>query len=104
MMTSLGHEDVILRSEAHFFLNPWDFSIRNIWMLIVNSKMSPLLHKKLDYSQMFFKIGVLKNFANFTVKHLCWSLFLIKLQAKKRLQHRCCPVVFAKFLRTSLFK
>ena len=31
--------------------------------------------------QMFFKIEVLKNFANFTGKHLCWSLFLIKLQA-----------------------
>ena len=30
---------------------------------------------------MFFKIGVLKNFANFTGKHLCWSLFLINLQA-----------------------
>ena len=27
------------------------------------------------------KNGVLKNFANFTEKHLCWSLFLIKLQA-----------------------
>ena len=26
----------------------------------------------------FFKIGVLRNFAIFTVKHLCWSLFLIK--------------------------
>ena len=23
---------------------------------------------------MFFKIAVLKNFANFTGKHLCWSL------------------------------
>ena len=32
-------------------------------------------------SQMFIKIGALKNFANFTGKHLCWSLFLIKLQA-----------------------
>ena len=32
-------------------------------------------------SQMFFKIGVLKNFANFTGKQLCWSIFLIKLQA-----------------------
>ena len=32
-------------------------------------------------SQMFFKIGVLKNFANFIGKHQCWSLFLIKLQA-----------------------
>ena len=25
--------------------------------------------------QMFFKIGVLKNFANFLGKHLCWCLF-----------------------------
>ena len=32
-------------------------------------------------SQMFFRVGVYKNFANFTGKHLCWSLFLIKLQA-----------------------
>ena len=32
-------------------------------------------------SQMFFKISVLKNFAIFTGNHLCWSLFLIKLQA-----------------------
>ena len=32
-------------------------------------------------SQMFFKIVFLKNFANFTGKHICWSLFLIKLQA-----------------------
>ena len=27
------------------------------------------------------KKGVLKDFANFKGKHLCWSLFLIKLQA-----------------------
>ena len=32
-------------------------------------------------SQLFFKIGALKNLAIFTQKHLCWSLFLIKLQA-----------------------
>ena len=31
-------------------------------------------------SQMFFKIGVLKNCAIFTGKHLSWSLSLIKLQ------------------------
>ena len=29
----------------------------------------------------FFKIEILKNFANSTGKHLCWSFFLIKLQA-----------------------
>ena len=26
-------------------------------------------------SQMFFKIGVLKSFENFTRKHMRWSLF-----------------------------
>ena len=29
--------------------------------------------------QMFFKIGVLRNFPKFTGKHVCWNLFLIKL-------------------------
>ena len=32
-------------------------------------------------SQMFLKICVLKNFAKFTGKRLCWSLFLMMLQA-----------------------
>ena len=32
---------------------------------------------------MFFKISIFKNFTNFTAKHLCWSLFLIKLQAHR---------------------
>ena len=31
--------------------------------------------------KVFFKKGVLKNFANFTEKDLCWSLFLIKIEA-----------------------
>ena len=31
---------------------------------------------------MFFKIAALKSFANFTGKHLRWSLFLKKLQAE----------------------
>ena len=58
-------------------------------------------------SQMLFKIDVLKNVVNFTGKHLCWSLFLIKLQGcnfiKRKLQHRCFPVKFAKFLSTPFF-
>ena len=32
-------------------------------------------------SHPFFEIGILKNFANFTWKHLSWSLFLINLEA-----------------------
>ena len=33
--------------------------------------------------ELFCKKGVLRNFANFTGKHLCWSLFLIELQTFK---------------------
>ena len=51
------------------------------------------------------KKGVLRNFAKFTGKYLCRSLFFNKaagLEAfiKKRFWHRCFPVNFAKFLRT----
>ena len=59
---------------------------------------------KSSRSQMFFKIGVIKNFAYFS-----WSLFLIMCQGqafnfvKKRLQNRCFPVKFAKFLKTPFF-
>ena len=55
--------------------------------------------------QVFFKIVVLRHFTNFTEKLLWWSLFLIKLQAlsKKRIWHRCFPVKFMKFLRTTFF-
>ena len=83
------------------------------------------------------KKRVLKNFANFTDKHLCWGLFwqkqplvvfcrkgaliifsnftgntcvgvssikFIKNFIKKRLQHRCFPVKFAKYLKTPISK
>ena len=38
--------------------------------------------------QMFFKIVVLKSSANFTGKHLSWSLFLKKNQAKGLQLHK----------------
>ena len=52
---------------------------------------------------MFFKTGVLKNFAMFTGKSLCWSLILIICFIKKILQHRYFSVNIAKFLKTALF-
>ena len=45
----------------------------------------------------YVKIGVLKNSGNFTEIKLFWSFFFFY---KKRLQHRCFSVKFAKFLRT----
>ena len=65
------------------------------------------MHKS-NHSQMFFKVGALKNFAIVTGKCLCWSLFLINSQVynfkKKRFQHRSFPVNIAKFLRTFYIK
>ena len=53
---------------------------------------------------------VLKNFAKFTGKHLCQSLFFNKVAGlrpatlfKKRLWHKCFPVNFAKFHRTPFY-
>ena len=56
---------------------------------------------------VFCKKSVFRNFAKFTGKYLCKSLFFNKVAyfrpatlLKKRLWHRCFPVNFAKFLRT----
>ena len=59
-------------------------------------------HQRCSLKKVF-----LKNFIKFTGKHLCWSLFFNKVSGlrpstllKKRLQQRCFPVNFLKFLRT----
>ena len=52
--------------------------------------------------------GALKNNVIFIRKHLCCSLFLIKLQAckfiEKRLQHWCFLFHVKKYLRTPILK
>ena len=54
---------------------------------------------------------VLRNFAKCTGKRLCQSLFCNKVAGlkpvtllKKKLWHRCIPLNFAKFLRTSFLQ
>ena len=60
---------------------------------------------------MFYKKGVLRNFAKFTGKHLCQSPSFNKVSGsrpanllKRRLWQRCFPVNFTKFLGTPSFK
>ena len=59
---------------------------------------------------MLYKIGVLKNFAKLTGKHLHGSLFsntVAKWRSfslKKRLLDRCFPVNFAKILRARFYR
>ena len=55
------------------------------------------IQKQLLTEQMFFEIDVLKNFAIFRGKLLCWGVFLIKLQVSN------FPVNIAKFIRTGFF-
>ena len=46
-----------------------------LYFFLINDKWT-----RSSRSQIFFKIGIVKIFENFVVKHLCWSLFLIKLE------------------------
>ena len=61
--------------------------------------------------EVFYKKGVLKNFAKFTGNHLCQSLFFNKVAGlrpvtllRMNLWHRCFPVNFEKFLRTPFWR
>ena len=73
----------------------------NVWVKTWNFRST--------LSQMFFKIGVFKHFANHRKVHLLESLFNkgkgLKTCnfIKKRLQHRCFPDKFVKLLRTYSF-
>ena len=60
--------------------------IKKLWTFInqkIFQSLSLIMLQKYrsSRSQMFFKIGVRKTFENFSGKHLCWRLLLIKLQA-----------------------
>ena len=70
--------------------------------------ISCFIYSQKQPPEMFYKKGVLKNFAKFTGKHMRWSLYFNKVAAslrsttssQKRPQHRWFPINFAKFLRT----
>ena len=53
--------------------------------------------------EVYCKKGVLRNIPKFTGKHVCQSLLRPATLLKKRLWHRCFPMKFAKFLRTTFF-
>ena len=79
----------VIRINIMFFLNK---HIKNEWTykfylqtdLIISGFLSDIGVPDVSQKQppeVFYKKAVFKNFAIFTGKHLCWSLFLIKLQA-----------------------
>ena len=48
---------------------------------ITNINIAIFKKEQKQAPEVFYEKGVFKNFPNFTGKHPCWSLFLIKLQA-----------------------
>ena len=67
-----------------FYVSKWNR--KPIWFLnnFIQFFMQYITTIRSSRSQMFFEIGVLKNFAMFKGKHLCRSLFFIKLQEHHR--------------------
>ena len=65
-------------STSHFF---WGELVLSFWKILLNLLFSlvacpkwMLARTRSSRSQMFYKIGFLKSFGNFTGKHLCWRL------------------------------
>ena len=63
-----------------------------------------------SHPEVFCKTGVLRNFANFTGKHLCQNLFFNKVASlrpptllRKRFWHTYFPLNFVKFLRRPFY-
>ena len=87
----------------------WTYLCETAWQRVFNfyKIICPIEHKGSNFRnsrlEVFCKKGVLRNFAKFTGKHLCQSLFFNKVAClrptfllKKRLWHRCFHVNFAK--------
>ena len=62
--------------------------LHSIWF----SVRREVLHQRRNRSQMFFKVGVFKNFPIFPRNHLCWSLFSIKVAGLKVFSGEYCEI------------
>ena len=62
-----------------------------------------LVRDRSSHRRCSVKKGILRNFVILTGKHLCRSPWPEAL-LKKKLLHRCFPVNFVKFLRTSILQ
>ena len=82
-----AHDTTVLQIRAgqrSITANLWPLTAHIFHVVIIVTggffKKSFFIIFRSRHTQMFFKTGVSRNVATFTEKHLCWSLFLIKLQ------------------------
>ena len=83
------------------------FSFKDLSSYRLNAVISFFTIFRSSHRRCSVRKGLLRNFAIFTGKHLCQSLFFNKVAGprsaallEKRLWCRCFPLCFAKFLRT----
>ena len=69
--------------------------LHKFWKLHI-SKQKKSLHSRTSHQRCSIEKAVLKNFSIFTGKHLCWSFFLIQLQAWR-------PAILLKETPTQVF-
>ena len=81
----------------------------SLWLVVFPRNLLIIILRN-SRTQVFFKAGVIRNFAIFTGKHLCWSLFLMcrpySLQlyfnlVPKETSTKVIPVKIVMFLRTA---
>ena len=58
----------------------------------------PSVRRKSSHSQLLFKIGVLKHFAIFTEKNLCWNLLLMSETPTQVFSCEYCEIFKSIFL------
>ena len=92
----------------HIFIKKIIHLVLISWLLYSTSSVA---RNRISHGKCSLRKGVLRNSAKFTGKHLCQSLLFSKVAGlrpetllKKRLWHRCFPVNFVKFLRTSFLQ
>ena len=115
-LENLTIDDKFINKRVRLFMH------QNVWrrknLLIRHSRAAKQLFnysfKKVQKQppDVFCKKSVVKNFANFTGKHPCWSHFLNKVPGlqpasflkkdSSAFQHKCFPVKSAKLLRTPI--
>ena len=88
-----GSSITIFRKSKQYLLRYSSYLV--VFGSSLDRKSSPKVRS--NRQQMFYKIGVPKNFAKSTGKRRCWSLFEIKLHA------RCFSVNLSKLVRRPFF-
>ena len=99
--------DVKVSSRAHIYFDQLYLKFLIGERQIYENICRMLLYRS-SHLEVFCKKAVARNFAKFTGKYLCQSFFFNKVASlrpatllKKSLWHKCFPLNFAKFLRTS---